>query len=333
MRTTRSRRSAALSAVGLGALLSAGLAAPAHASGAPAEGVYRLGASSVFAGQSVTLTQLSLTGNEDASVQDRQVDWGDGTQGTMADGTSLAHRYATAGTYRVRVAITDTDGDSAGTFSGGDTVVVGAVAGTYRLLTGTVWSGPEGAQETGLALSGVPAAADTVKIGWGDGTVSEVNRTTTRVMHEYAQAGTRKVTVTLADENGDSAALAVGSVAVKSDLTRPFMTITTPSKKSKASSWRTIRGTAGDKGSGLYRAAIGLAQVRGKTEYYYNGKKWVKGDAEKAAGFLVRPAANGTWSFKPVVAPTKGYLIVWYAAVDQVWNAYTPKGKLVKLSS
>ncbi|BCJ43497.1 hypothetical protein GCM10010168_41930 [Actinoplanes ianthinogenes] len=325
MRTT-------LLAAGLGTLLSAGLAVPAHAAGAPAEGVYRLGATSLFAGQSVTLDQVSLTGNEDGSVQDRQVDWGDGTQGSLTDG-SLAHRYATPGTYRVQVAITDLDGDSAGTLTGGDTVTVAAVGGTYKLLAGAVWTGPDGTQRTALSLSGVPAAADTVKIGWGDGSVSEVAPSTTRVEHTYPKAGTRTVTVTLADENGDSSARTVGTVAVKSDLVRPYMTVTTPSKKSRASSWRTVRGTVGDKASGLHLAAVGLAQVRGGTEYYYNGKKWVKGPAENAEGFIVRAGSNGTWSFKPVVAPTKGYLIVWYAAVDNVGNAYAPKGKLVKLTS
>ncbi|GAA4594844.1 hypothetical protein BJY16_001460 [Actinoplanes octamycinicus] len=332
MRTTRPGRPATLLAAGLGTLLSAGLAAPAHAAGAPAEGVYQLGASSVFAGQAVTLTQLSLTGDEDDSVQNRQVDWGDGTQEPMGDAVSLAHRYATPGSYPVKVAITDLDGDSAGTVTDGDTVTVAAVGGTYKLLVGTVWSGPEGTQATALALSGVPAAADTVKIGWGDGSVSEVPRTTTRVVHTYPKAGTQQVTVTLADENGDSAARAVGSVAVKSDLTRPYMTVTTPAKKSKASSWRTVRGTVGDKASGLHLAAVGLAQVHGRTEYYYNGKKWVKGPAENAKAFIVRAGSNGTWSFKPVVAPAKGSLIVWYAAIDKVGNVYAPVGKRVSLT-
>jgi PKD repeat protein len=333
MPTIRPRRSAALFAAGLGTLLSAGLVAPAHAAGAPAEGIYQLGGTSVFAGQTVTLNQLSLSGNDDDSVQNRQVDWGDGTQMAMGDDVSLTHEYLTAGSYQVKVAITDLDGDSAGTFTGGNTVTVAKVAGTYKLMLGAVWSGPDGTQPTGLTLSGVPAAADTVKIGWGDGTTSEVARTTTRVVHTYTGSGTRKVTLTLADENGDSSALAVGSVAVKADTANPYMTVTKPSKSSKASSWRTIRGTVGDKASGLHLAAVGLAQVRGKTEYYYNGKKWVKGDAENAKGFVVRSGSNGNWSFKPVVAPTKGYLIVWYAAVDKVGNVYSPSAKLVKLTS
>ncbi|GIF11410.1 PKD domain-containing protein [Actinoplanes teichomyceticus] len=334
MLAIRSRRPAAVVAAGLTGLLAAGLAAqPAQAAGDPAQGAYQLAATSVLAGQRVTLTQLSLTGNEDGSVQNRQVDWGDGTVDPMGDGTALDHRYATPGAYRVRVAITDLDGDSAGTFPGSDTVTVAKVSGTYRVLVPAVWRGPDGTQPTALSLSGVPAAADTVKIGWGDGTVSEVARTTTRVVHTYQAAGTRKVTVTLADENGDSSPLAVGSVVVRSDTAQPYVTITTPSKPSRASSWRTIRGTAGDKASGLDLAVIGLAQVRGTTEYYYDGKKWVKGDARNAKAFAVRSGSNGKWSFKPAVAPTKGYLIVWTAAGDRVGNIYAPDGKVVKLTS
>ncbi|GAA2679642.1 PKD domain-containing protein [Actinoplanes palleronii] len=334
MLATRPRRYSALFASGLGALLSAGLAVhPAQAAGAAAQGVYQLGATSVFAGQSVTLNQLSLSGNEDDSVQNRQVDWGDGTSVTMGDGTSLKHQYAAAGAYRVQVAITDTDGDSTGTFSGVDTVTVAKVGGTYKILAPSVWSGPAGTQLSGLTLSGVPATVATVKIGWGDGSTSEVARTGLRAVHTYSGSGTRTVTVTLADTNGDSSPLAVGTIAVKSDTVRPFVTITTPAKSSKASSWRTLHGTAGDKASGLDIALIGLGQVRGKTQYYFNGKKWVKGSVQKAEPIVVRAGSSGTWSFKPAAAPTKGTLVIWTGARDKVGNTYLPDGKKVTLKS
>ncbi|BCJ43496.1 hypothetical protein GCM10010168_41940 [Actinoplanes ianthinogenes] len=332
MPLTQPRRLSTVLAAGLGAVLSAGLLAqPAQAAGTPAQGTYQLNYSSVYAGQTVTLRQLSLTDNEDDRLLLRKVTWGDGSTGLIYDGEVTAqHEYADAGSYPVSVELMDLDGTTAGTITGTSTVTVAKVTGSYRLSAGTTWRGPSATLPVSLSLAGVPADATQVRIGWDDGQESTVARTTRSVSHRFAYSGAHRVTVSLVNGAGVSAPLSVGTVNVKLDYTSPTVKITTPAKSNRAASWKTIRGTAADKGAGASQVAIVVGQVRGGKTYYFNGKKWVRGSINKSK---VRYATvkNGKWSVK-IATPKKGYLIIGYAAVDKVGNSSVGKSKQVKLT-
>ncbi|GIF11409.1 PKD domain-containing protein [Actinoplanes teichomyceticus] len=332
MPLTQPRRLSTLLAAGLGAVLSAGLLAqPAQAADAPAQGAYQLNFTNVYAGQAVTIKRVSLTGNEDDRLLGQLVNWGDGSSSYLsATEASRQHNYASPGSYQVSVQLNDLDGNATGTFTGASRVTVAKVAGTYRLSTRTTWRGPSGTLPVSVSLAGVPANVSRVRIGWDDGTQSLVTRTTRTVAHKFAYSGAHKVTVQLFNSAGLSAPLTVGTVNVKLDYTNPTIKITTPSKSNRGTSWKTIRGTSADSGAGARQVAIVVGQVRGSTQYYFNGKKWVKGSVSKSK---VRYATvkGGKWSVK-IATPKKGYLIIGYAAVDKVGNSSYGKSKQVKLT-
>ncbi|WP_157441377.1 hypothetical protein [Actinoplanes awajinensis] len=332
MRLTQPRRLSTVLAAGLGAALSAGLIAqPAHAAGAPAQGSYRLNFTSIYTGQSVTVTQTSLTDNEDDRLLSKIVSWGDGTTSYLsANELTAGHNYPSAGAYQVSVALNDLDGDTVGTFAGASKVTVAKVTGTYKLSTRSTWSGPSGTLPVSVSLAGVPAGATKVRIGWDDGKYSVVARGTKSVSHRFAYSGTHRVTAELFNSAGYSSPLALGTVNVKLDYTNPTVKVTNPAKANRVASWKTIRGTAADKGAGAYRVAIVVGQVRGTTQYYFNGKKWVKGSVNKSK-LLYATVKAGKWSVK-IATPKKGYLIIGYAAVDKVGNASYGKSKQVKLT-
>ncbi|MEV6341954.1 hypothetical protein [Actinoplanes sp. NPDC051851] len=138
-------------AAALGAVLAAGPIAvldapPAYASGTPAAGVYRLTGTSRLPGQAITLTELSLTGNADDSLQNRQIHWGDGASESLGDGSRATHRYRVPGAYRVTIWLTDMDGDSMGTFPAGDTVTVLRVRKRPGTRVGCPAATPSGAR-------------------------------------------------------------------------------------------------------------------------------------------------------------------------------------------
>ncbi|WIM96450.1 hypothetical protein ACTOB_008652 [Actinoplanes oblitus] len=331
---TQPRRLSAVLAAGLGVVLSAGvLVQPAQAAGTPAQGTYQLNYTSLYSGQSVTITEKSLTGNEDNSLQYRLVDWGEnsGAVTFLQPGeTSAKHTYTELGSHRVTVALTDRDGNTSGNFVGGNTVTVTKVTGSYKLSAGTTWRGPSTTLPVSLSLAGVPSNVNQVRVGWDDGTVSSVSRTTRGVAHRFAYSGAHKVTVSLVNGAGQSAPLTVGTVNVKLDYTNPTIKITTPAKSNRGTSWKTIRGTAADAGAGASRVAIVVGQVRGTTTYYFNGTKWVRGSIDKSK-VRYGTVKNGKWSVK-IATPKKGYLIIGYVAVDKVGNSSYAKSKQVKLT-
>lgn len=330
MHLTRSRLSTVLAA-GLGAVLSAGIAAqPAHAAGTPATATFRLDHGTVFAGQTVRLSRTSVADDEDGRLLYSEINWGDGTTGALFDNTTESHAYARSGTFRVTVAVHDLDGTGTAVFTGTDTVRVAPVAGTYRLSSRSVWRGLDTTQAVTLSLGGVPATATKVSIGWDDGTESVVGRTSRPVAHRFRYSGNHTVTVALVNGAGRSAPRTVGTVKVSTDYTAPSVALKKPAKANRVASWRTIRGTVADRGAGVQAVVVVLAEQRGGRTYYYNGKTFVKGKVTKAKRIIVRPS-KGTWSVK-IKGLKKGTLVVAYAAVDKVGNGSSAKSKVVRLT-
>ncbi|PCC34446.1 PKD domain-containing protein [Glutamicibacter sp. BW77] len=125
--------------------------------------------------------------------------FGDGSTPVEGTETSAAHQYAASGTYTVTLSVTDNDG---------------AVSEHQEELTVVANQPPRASFTTnahGLALQ-VDASGsndpdgDIVSYRWDFGDGSQVvEGTQATSTHEYAEAGTYEVTLTIGDDDGDSA--------------------------------------------------------------------------------------------------------------------------------
>jgi hypothetical protein len=335
-------------ALAAGVTAGAGLASPAAAAGVAPTGTYSLDTTSIYAAQTVLLTQTSLADDIDpADSIARVVNWGDGTSQTLqAAATKPRHAYATTGTFTVSVQLTDSEGNvGAGTIVGAAAVSVSAVAGTYKLDKTSAWSGKkwttkhdfwnETATTLTLRLSSVPTNVARVRITWGDDLEQLVARGTSTVKHFYYSGGSPyKVTVSLENEHGRSAEKTAGTLKVKLDDTAPQVWITTPKKSNRVSSWKTIKGTGRDRnGTGLARVRIAVVQLRATTVYFYRftTKRWAKltTDNPPASGMKwVKASSNGAWKVS-VSGLRKGHLWVDAYGEDKTgnWSNWVEKAK------
>jgi hypothetical protein len=77
------------------------------------------------------------------------------------------------------------------------------------------------------------------------------------------------------------------------------VSITKPSKSNRASSWKTIRGTAADKGSGIPEVTVVVLRQSGSKFYCYTPKKkWVRiyASTNLAKCFHFARVSKGKWS-------------------------------------
>jgi 5'-nucleotidase len=339
-------------AVGAGVLTGAGvLASPASADGVAPTGSYELNTTSIWAAQSVQLTQTALTDDVDpAGSIVRVVTWGDGSSETVpADTTKLRHKYAKVGTFTVSVALTDTEGNTApGTFAGAAAVKVAATPGRYKLdkksawtvrvfnKAGTRWT--ESSAKLTLSLAGVPANVSRVRITWGDGAQQLVARSTSKVSRIFYSGGSPyRVSVSMENADGNSAAKAVGTFVVTLDTFAPTVKLTVPKSPTKASSWKTVRGTSSDKGAGVAKVVVSIWELRGTKLYYYNWskKKWVRIGFDQnmpAAGEkALKPNSKGAWS-TPVKGLAKGTMQVSIYSEDKsgYWSGWKDREQEIK---
>jgi 5'-nucleotidase len=338
MQLARTRSVSALLslAVGAGVLAGAGTgASPAAAEGAAPTGAYVLNTTSIWAAQTVQLTQTSLTDDADpAESVTRVVEWGDGTSEELPAGTSkLRHTYTKTGTFAVSVHLADTEGNAAeGTFPGAAAVKVAATPGTFKLdrTIGYVWTNDEapkpedreGWAKVTVSLAAIPANVTRVRIDWGNDDFVLLPRTQKTASYYY-QRGTYKLTAAMENADGRSVAKAIGTLKVVRDTYKPTVTVKTPKKPTKASSWKTITGTAADKGLGVVRVEVWVWQKRGSTWYYYNftKKRWVtyKGGNLPTAAIAVPKLSKGAWKVS-VAGIKKGTLEVNSVVADGNWN-------------
>jgi hypothetical protein len=320
-------------AVGVGALTGAGTLAPAaFAAGVAPTGAYALNVTSIWAAQTVQLTQTALTDDVDpAESVTRKVTWGDGSSGELEGAaTKLRHAYTKVGTYTVAVALTDTEGNTApGTFTGTAIVKVTATPGTSKVKTAIAYTGTRGASAATITLAGIPSTVSRVKIHWGDGNWSTEKRTAKTATWYYRSSGTKKVSVALETANGESAPKAAGSIKVIKDGTGPSVTIKKPSKPNKASSWKSITGTASDKASGMDVVQVFAIQWRGSTAYYFRfkTKTWKSYNSERPVpsdGYKFVTVAKGKWKVS-LTGIKKGIIQVDAIGWDKVNNPGTQK--------
>lgn len=182
--------------------------------------------------------------------------------------------------------------------------------------------------QTGLSDDTTAAAAVTRAVLAGDGSPAQPWTGTGPFTLVYSTAGTFHPTVRLTDEFGNARDVALPTVTAKEDKTDPRVRITVPAKATKIASWKRIRGTATDTGTGVAGIVAFAVQKRGKVWYEYDfGKEtWVKGYTDlnktlvKLDGTvqpaLMEPKSSGTWQTPSIVGLRKGKLHVEALAYD-----------------
>ncbi len=342
MNSGRPRGLVVLLSIALGAGTAAGgvmLGSPARAD-ATLAGTYTLDSTSIWTAQQVTLTETTLADGTPDSAVERTVNWGDGNVQILdAGATTATHKYPTNGDYTISVTLQDADtAATPGTISD-DTVQVTTAGGTFKFNPTWNWTWPGGGHNAKLELSGVPATATRVWVAWGDGKTSLVNRGNTSVTHYYP-FGVFNAKVTLENAQGKTIAKSAGWYTTKADEYSPTVTLKVPSSASKASSWKTVQGTAKDTQIGLDAVGVQLWKWTSSKDYYYNfsTNKWVQYTPGKtkipstALKWLGVDSA-GVWKVG-VSGLEKGYYFeVDYVAVDKAGNDSGLKYRVQNLTS
>jgi 5'-nucleotidase len=286
-------------------------------------GSYAVNATSVWTGQTVTLTQTALADDvSDAASITQVVNWGDGSAAeTLAAGAKTAtHKYTKAGTFAVTVTITDKAGNAAPAIAAG-TVTAAAQTGKYALDRVSIYA----TQAVTLKVSGVNGTS--VKVVWGDGytTTASANMA---VSHTYKKTGTFSVQVTPVNGAGAGTTVIVGKVKVSKDAWAPKVTLKVPSGANRASSWSKVTGKATDVGTGVRTVRVKLTEQRGKYWYYYSHGKWTKASSRTSAvakaEVLTASLSGSTWSVR-ISGVHKGSLRISYWGVDKAGNTSAAK--------
>lgn len=164
----------------------------------------------------------------------------------------------------------------------------------------------------------------------GDGTPAKAWTSGSTFTLSYTKPGTYHPRVILTDEFDNSKPVNLPTVQVLTDTTAPVVHIKTPAKPGKARSWRVIRGTASDSGTGLALGGVFVMEKRGSLwwSYDFRKRKWLKGFTSrkkteaksKASPALFGISSTGTWRSPAIKGLTKGTLYVEAAAFDNEFN-------------
>ncbi|GGQ82442.1 hypothetical protein [Couchioplanes azureus] len=320
---------ASVAALGVAGVVLSTTASAAEEPNTAPEGAHKLSTYRIWPGQTTVLTVLSVSDDRTPPAGITQtIDWGDGSapQVVAGDVTEIPHSYRTAGTFTPRVILSDGVLTSQAGRQTPGYVTVSAPVGGYRVKQTSAWAGTA----AGLRHH-ASDDTDTVRIWWGDGQSSTVEASLSEATaaHVYTKAGTFAVTAAPANEFGVATPQSAGTITVRIDATRPVVTLTKPSTPSKAASWATLRGKAGDTGTGVRAVHLTAIEKRGSSWYYYTGTTWVKATSERTAAakakvVTITPAASGAWSVK-IKGLTKGTVRFSCTAVDRVGNRSAAK--------
>ena len=287
-------------------------------------GSFKLNSFNLWVGQAFYLTQLGIKddGVVDPATVGRVISWGDGTSTRIYKGWgAIGHRYARAGHFPVSLTLTDPAGHKTVIKSGGPFITVPAVK--YRSSANSVWP----LQVFTLTISNVPAGTTKITLDGGDGYVTNLPGRSQTVRLAYwtrrtggAVRGPVTIRASLTNKYGTSALFYAARPVVKVDSWNPVAKLTKPSNANKASSWKTVRGTASDKGSGVQRVFLDI-QAKFGSHYYCFNKGWHLSDRleqfEKYCHWSVPVTpVNGKWSLK-LGGVRKGTLVVRVLARDR----------------
>ncbi|WP_250027866.1 hypothetical protein [Paractinoplanes maris] len=284
---------------------------------------------SIFPGQSVTLTLTGIKDNVSTPAQiKRVVTWGDGASSTVStSATSIAHTYKSSGKKPITLTLTDAAGNKRVVKSVGPTVVPSSVK--YKLSRTSVFHGQKFVWE----LLSVPAGATKITVAWGDGRATVISKPKKQKITRYYYAtpnnmlvptGTKTLKATAYNKYGAATPQVVGKVTLKPDTARPTVKIIPPSNAGKASSWKAIKGTVGDTGSGVKELiVIAVVAKPNGTEACWSSakKKWVTVTASTNINVCLNAAKPSGGKFSLAVKSTpKGGLAISGIAADWAGN-------------
>jgi hypothetical protein len=277
-----------------------------------------------------TITQDSLTDNSPISGVIRTVDWNDGSLPQVwTTGTTLNHSYPLV---EKRYVPTVTLEDAALNVRVVDVpaVVINdteAPTGAFGVGTATAWAKFTSVRVTQSDINDnwTPDALIARSVDWGDGTTTAWT-TGNSLSHVYATAGSFTPTVTITDEAHNATVVPTSAVTVTADTVGPRVKLVLPTALHSVKTWRTLRGTATDAGTGVKKVSLKAVEKRGGHWYGYNSVQhtWVRA-ATKAKAFARSKAFSLTtnalhrWSAK-LVGLRKGTLVYKVRATDNVAN-------------
>lgn len=306
-------------------------------------GSFRLNHTAVWNGQQITLGQSATEFGDPVDAPatlKRVVSWGDGTTTELGPNTfSATKAYARAGNFAVTVTVTDPTGNQSAIPS--RTVAVTVPAGRVSLGKKAVYQ----AALFPVTVTKVPAGATSMRIDWSDGSVS-THKAKTGTVHGYIHyqwkwdaatkrwvrvgtsriSGNRVIKIAWGNAKGYAANQNAGTINIVKDSWKPGLTISKPSPANRASSWRTIRGTVSDKGSGLRHVGVTMVRVTtgGKMYCLMPNRKWkqvrdengIRQYCYRNGGVKVK-AVKGKWSLKVPAGVGKGQ--IWAEAWAYDW--------------
>jgi len=300
----------------------------------PPTGPFTTNPTSASTGTTVHVVQQAIHDNVTPdSLIDRHVDWGDGSPAQhWTSGTTLAHVYQNAGTFTPKVTLTDQAGNSSGPISASAvTVTVPADSqpptGSFSTEPTSAWAGLDKVKVVQSAIGDNVTPVDQIQrmVDWGDGTQQAWTSGTT-LAHVYRSGGTFTPTVTLTDQAGNHASIDSTAVAVRVDSSGPVVKVTVPAHRHHVLSWRPVRGTARDTGTGVTTVSMKAVQRRGSSWYAYRASShsWVKASTRAKAlarGTTIHVHVNGKHRWHTKLAHLRqGRLVVQVWAHDQVKN-------------
>ncbi|MBO3743932.1 hypothetical protein [Actinoplanes flavus] len=314
-------------------------------------GTFRVNATSLWLGQSVQLSQTAADFQDDTDTDaqiTRVVNWGDGTTQTLAAGAvGATKQYSRVASFTITVTMTDRAGHARALTR---TVAVTNPAAKYSLSRAGVYQGYPFA----VKISSLPAGARYMSIDWGNNYRSSLSPKTgtynTSLLYDWDPAsrqwnlsrkitGARTLKIAFWNANGWSAYRAIGTVRVYADAVKPSLTITKPSPSNRVGSWKTIRGTASDKASGVTHVWMTVARSTASGRLYCltPQRKWKRfyTDAQfqtycSNAGVRVT-VSKGRWSLKLPAGVTRGQFLVYAWTFDRAGNL-TERARQVTLT-
>ncbi|HEY0532030.1 MAG TPA: PKD domain-containing protein [Actinoplanes sp.] len=289
----------------------------------PPRGSFKLNYSSLWVGQRTTLTLAGIADDHSAaSAITRVVTWGDGTTSRLTPTqVTIAKQYTKAGRFPITVTLTDEAGNAQAIKSAGVAVTV---PGKVKLSTTSVWHH----QRFNVTFSSVPAGTTKIVVNGGDGYVATLkgkNQTVSKAYyHRYKgallPAGPVTLTATYTNKQGTTTPIVIGKVTIKRDSWNPHVTVTKPSHSERVKSWKTIHGTATDKGSGVHDVIVVPMKASGNKVYCYTSKKkWLRlyNDTDLGRCGVIVGVSKGKWSLT-LKGLTKGAFTV--IAVGEDWS-------------
>ncbi|MBM2622236.1 PKD domain-containing protein [Actinoplanes sp. LDG1-06] len=292
----------------------------------PPSGAFSLNRWSIFTGQTVTITVVGVADNVSRPEKiTRVVTWGDGqTQTLHWTAKNVSHTYKSSGKKPITLTVTDEAGNKKVAKSVGPTVANPVLK--YKLNKSSVWHGEKFVWE----MTQVPAGATKVTVAWGDTRATAMSPKKQKITRYYyslpangksVPAGAKTLKATVYNKYGAATAITVGKVTLKKDSWRPVLKLTVPSKASKASSWKAIKGTATDKGSGIKEMYAGIIVLKNNGHFVcWTGKSWANADTTTPASCDRRVTiSKGKFSL-PLKNTPKGIIGIGFGAADWAQN-------------